>query len=138
MPCSAERKPGRPGEVAAPHAGPLAGPPLLRRLCRVAATVIAVAAVGCGGAGSVDVPADDPERERFVAAYVALRRAALRSPGRVLSAEEGRRIMAQHGTSSGEMLGFADEHGDDLDYMEAVWSEIDARIREAGADAPVR
>ncbi len=131
----ADRRRGS-GKRFAASAGPRVSGARRPRLLAGFAVAAAFLPGGCGGP-QVD-PADDPARERFVAAFVALRRAAARSPDRVVPAQDRDRILAEHGMSGDEMLAFVDEHGEDLDYMEGVWSEVDARIRETEPGAPTR
>lgn len=93
---------------------------------------------GCGGSPEGD-ETETVERSVFVAAYVDLRIAALRSGG---APDEAQRqaILDEHGVTRDDLLEFAEVHGRDPAYMRNVWGEVEqkldsARIAEGGSGA---
>jgi len=112
------------------HAGQLAG--LL-----LAAVVAATAS--CSGGPAHATPA--VARQAFVATYVDLRATAVRSDKGTVDAEQRREILVRHGVTEGGLLAFAEEHGEDVDYMRSVWDDVEAqldsmRLSDAGPDVP--
>ncbi len=73
------------------------------------------------------------EREVFVETYVALRAAELRSPEAVIPDGERERVLAEMGVSEDDLRTFAEAHGGDVAFMEAVWVDVQSRIAEAGS-----
>jgi hypothetical protein len=107
----------------------------MQRRARVLAGFLGPLLAVCGG--GVDVPADVIDREAFVATYVDLRRAAIASAEFQLTDEQRADILARHGVDDESLVRFANVHGRDLDYMNEVWTEIDARLTaEAGESEP--
>ena len=82
-------------------------------------------------AGGCDTgPEDAITREAFVEVYVALRVAELRAPDRVISEEARERVLAEHGVTAEALVGFAENHGADIVFMDGVWSEIERKLKE--------
>ncbi len=69
-------------------------------------------------------------REAFVETYVALRAAELRSAGAVIPDEARDSVLAETGVSEEDLVAFAEAHGDDPAFMEAVWREVQNRLTE--------
>jgi hypothetical protein len=99
---------------------------------------LVIAASACGGSDPA-VPADVIDRETFIATYVELRNAAIATPDFQVTPELRAEILARHGVDAEDLIRFAEAHGEDLDYMNAVWIEVETRIegREVIPD-PVR
>ena len=98
-------------------------------MSRVAAGLVCVIA-GLAGAACAPNEPETISRETFVETYVALRAAELRSPGAVIPDEDRDRVLAEMGVSEEDLLAFAEVHGDDVLFMEAVWSEVQNRMAE--------
>jgi hypothetical protein len=76
------------------------------------------------------------DRETFVAVYVELRLAALSSPtGRITPALRDR-ILAGGGIDEEALLQFVEAHGRDVDYMAALWTEVEERIENPSPPTP--
>ena len=101
----------------------------------VAATVLCLAVASCGGDTSGPVGRDVIDRQAFVDTYVDLRLAAIESPDFRISPEARQEILARHGVEAEDLLRFADAHGRDLEFMNEVWTEIEARFQESSGDA---
>lgn len=102
-------------------------PPTLRPL--LAALLLWIPAAGCGQGGEAPETAapGTVERELFVAAYVDLREAALLHGGELPDSLRAA-VLARHGVTGDDLLRFAEVHGDEVRYMDEVWSEIEARL----------
>jgi hypothetical protein len=74
-------------------------------------------------------------REAFIATYVELRRAAIGSPDFRVSPGARAEILARHGVEAEDLVRFAEAYGRDLELMNEVWTEVEARIQDSGADA---
>ena len=97
------------------------GPALLPALLLAAA----LAAAGC------EAPDTDAiSRERFVETYVALRVAELRSPEAVIPDGERERVLAEQEVTEDDLVGFAEVNGDDVDFMQEVWAEVEMKLDE--------
>jgi hypothetical protein len=93
-----------------------------------------LALASCGG-DTGPVASDVIDRQTFVDTYVDLRLAAVQAPDfRVPSAERDQ-ILQRHGVSAEDLVRFADAYGRDLELMNEVWSEIEARVQESSGDA---
>ena len=93
---------------------------------------VAGLAVVIAGLAAACAPAE-PEtisRETFVETYVALRAAELRSSGAVIPDEDRERVLAEMAVSEEDLLAFAEVHGDDVLFMEAVWTDVQSRMAE--------
>jgi hypothetical protein len=102
--------------------------------------VVVAATVSCSG-GPAHAPAVAVAREAFVTTYVDLRATAVRSEKGTVDAEQRREILARHGVTEAGLLAFAEEHGEDVDYMRSVWDEVEAqldslRLSDTGRDVP--
>lgn len=100
-------------------------PPTLRPL--LAALLLWIAVAACGPDGEAPETPGTVERELFVAAYVDLREAALLHGGALPDSLRAA-VLARHGVTGDDLLRFAEIHGDEVRYMDEVWSEIEARL----------
>ena len=83
----------------------------------------------CGG-GATDVPEDTPGREEFIGAYLDLRTAAL-GLGTTDLGDEGRdSILSGYGVTAQDLLDFIDTHGQDVEFMRDLWTEIEGQLSE--------
>lgn len=101
----------------------------------VAATCLLLAIASCGS--DTAEPATDGliDRETFVATYVDLRKAAIRTPEFRITPEAREEILARHGVVGEDLIRFAEAHGRDLELMNEVWLEVEARLQDSGAGA---
>jgi hypothetical protein len=110
-------------------------------LARLLPALIVAATASCSG-GPADAPAAaSVDQEAFVATYVDLRATAVRSEKGTIDAEQRREILDRHGVTEAGLLAFAEEHGEDVDYMRAVWDDVEAkldsmRLSDTGRDVP--
>ena len=86
--------------------------------------------VACGGGGATDVPEDTPGREEFIGAYLDLRIAALGLETADLGDEVRDSILSGYGVTAQDLLDFIDTHGEDVEFMRDLWTELDARLTE--------
>lgn len=98
-------------------------------MTRVAAAVLCVTAGLAGAACAPDEPGTI-SRETFVETYVALRAAELRSSEAVIADEARDSVLAEMGVSEDDLLAFAEMHGGDVPFMEAVWTDVQSRLAE--------
>ena len=75
-------------------------------------------------------PEDAITREDFVEVYVALRVAELRGAEVVIAPETRDRVLAEFGVTEEDLTGFAERHGEDMVFMQGVWSEIQNKLVE--------
>lgn len=82
---------------------------------------------------------DAPEtigREAFIETYIALRVAELTEPGEpgedgeMISAEARERVLSEQGVTEEDLFGFVEVHGGDVDFMKAVWQEVEKRMEK--------
>ncbi len=92
-------------------------------------------AVACSDTGQDAVPADVIDRETFIATYVDLRDAAVREPEFRVSEERRAQILGRHGVDGESLVRFAEAHGSDLDFMNAVWVEVETRLQALAEEA---
>jgi len=104
----------------------------MKRTVGVTLTLLALAS--CGG-DTGPVASDVIERQTFIDTYVELRLAAVQAPDFRVPPSERDQILARHGVSAEDLLRFADAYGRDLEFMNEVWSEIEARFQESSGDA---
>ena len=93
-----------------------------------------VAPASCGQGAGPSAPID---REVFISTYVDLRAAALESDSAVLTDEARADVLDRHGVTAEDLLGFAEVHGRDVEFMREVWNEVEVRMdarRPGGAD----
>jgi hypothetical protein len=96
-----------------------------RAVALVALTSLAAAC------GEPTPPGGEPiDREVFIETYVELRLAALAAEDFVVPPEEREEILARHGVDQEGLLRFAEVHGQDVDFMNEVWAEVERLIEE--------
>lgn len=86
-----------------------------------------MAGLAAGGCGRSEEPQTIPT-ETFVATYVDLRMATLRSGLDELPPAQRDEILARHGVSEEDLLRFADVWGRDPTLMHPIWDTVEARI----------
>jgi hypothetical protein len=96
---------------------------------RLLAAAVAALVLGCGDDAA---PEGVIDRETFIATWVDLRGAGIRT-GDPLPASERTRVLGDHGVTEEQLLAFADAHGADPSYMADVWTEVEVRMRPAPA-----
>lgn len=101
----------------------------------VAATALLLAVASCGGDTSGPARSDVIDRQTFVDTYVDLRLAAIETPEFRVSPQARDEILARHGVDAEDLVRFADAYGRDLELMNEVWTEIEARVQESSGDA---
>lgn len=110
----------------------------LRRTLQTAAFCgLTSLALGCGDAGP-GVPRDIIAPEEFVAVYVDLRVAALRSSTGEIDPSERDRILSAAGVTQDDLLRFVETLGQDAVFMRGVWDSVEVayqRVREAEMEA---
>ena len=83
----------------------------------------------CSG-GTTDVPDATVGREAFIQVYVDLRATAL-SLGTTDSGLDVRdSILAAHGVTGEDLLEFVDTHGERVEFMSEIWSEVQGLLSE--------
>ena len=83
----------------------------------------------CGG-GATDVPEDAVAREQFIGAYLDLRIAALSSGATTLVDEIRDSVLAINDVTEQDLLDFVDSHGEDVEFMRNLWTEVESRLTE--------
>ncbi len=83
----------------------------------------------CGG-GATDVPEGTPGREEFIGAYLDLRIALLGSGTTDLGDEVRDSILSGYGVTAQDLLDFVDTHGEDIEFMRDLWTEVETRMTE--------
>ena len=96
---------------------------------RYAIMVAVTVCWSCGG-GATDVPEDAAGREAFIGAYLDLRTAALSSGTTDLGDEVRDSILATYNVTGQDLLAFVDAHGEDVEFMRDLWSELEVRLTE--------
>jgi hypothetical protein len=97
----------------------------IRRIC----AVLLLSAACRGDDGAID-------RQVFVDTYVDLRTAALANPGGQIRPEQRDSVLALHGVTEEQLLRFAEVHGPDVEYMSAVWGEVENRLMPPPPETP--
>ena len=89
------------------------------------ASVAVVLAAGCGTA-----PEEVMTWQQFVDVYVGLRTAELRAADAVITEAKRDSVLAAHGVAEEDLLDFAERYGDNVTFMEGVWSAVENRMVE--------
>ena len=89
------------------------------------ATAALVFGVACSDGSS---PPTSIDREVFVTTYVDLRIAALESDSAALTEAARAEVLSRHGVTADDLLGFAEAHGRDVEFMRDVWNEVEVRM----------
>ena len=87
-------------------------------------------AAALAAAGCEDPVGEAISREQFVETYVALRVAELRSPRAVIPDGERERVLAEREVTEDDLVGFAEENGVDVAFMQEVWAEVENKLDE--------
>ncbi len=87
-----------------------------------------LAGAGCGGEGTAPDAERALSRDAFVAAYLDLRLAALRTPEAEIRPEDRAEVLARHGVTEEDLLRFVEVHGGEVELMKTVWDEVQARL----------
>ena len=93
------------------------------RACLASAAV--VLAAGCGTAHE-----EVMTWQQFVDVYVGLRTAELRAADAVITEAKRDSVLAAHGVTGEDLLDFAERYGDNVTFMEGVWSAVENRMVE--------
>jgi hypothetical protein len=101
----------------------------------VAAAALLLALASCSSDTAEPVEGDVIDRETFIATYVDLRAAAVTTPDFRLPPDVREEILARHGVSGEDLVGFAPAYGRDLELMNEVWTEVERRLQESDARA---
>lgn len=85
--------------------------------------------LGLGGCSpDAEMAPDVMERSAFVDVYVALRMAALGTSDANLPEAVRDSILSEYGVSADDLVGFAEVHGRNPDYMLEVWRDVESRL----------
>jgi len=96
---------------------------------RVAALVaFLVAALGGCGADRPLEPDGLVDQETFIATYVDLRAAMLGTRDDSLAEVHRNEALERRGLSAEDLVAFVEFHAADLEYMRAVWDEVEVRL----------
>jgi hypothetical protein len=101
----------------------------------VAAAALLLALASCSSDTAEPVEGDVIDRETFIATYVDLRMAAVESPDFRLPPGARDEVLARHGVDAEDLVRFAEAYGQDLELMNEVWTEVERRFGDRGADA---
>jgi hypothetical protein len=85
----------------------------------------------CGGTSP---PEARISRETFVDTYVALRLAALDSATDSLDASTVAGVLEEQGVSEDDLFQFTDVHSEDLEFMRAIWNDVQLRLDPPESD----
>jgi hypothetical protein len=83
----------------------------------------------CSGS-TTDLPEDTAGRETFIGAYVDLRIEALGLGSNFIGDELRDSVLTVYDVTEQDLRDFVDLHGEDVQFMNDLWSEIDARLSE--------
>ncbi len=96
-------------------------------------TIVSIVAVtlfwSCGG-GATDVTDDTAGRETFIGAYLALRSEAMSSGSTEIEDRVRDSILTVYDVTAQELLDFIDTHGEDVEFMRDLWTEMETRMVE--------
>ena len=94
--------------------------------------ILPIAATLCWswGDGGTDVPEDTGQREAFIAAFLDLRMAALTSGSADLTDEVRDSVLAISNVTEQDLLDFIDTHGEDVEFMRDLWTELETLLTE--------
>jgi len=73
-------------------------------------------------------------RDRFIQAFVELRKAALSSSDEEIDLADRDRILDSMDLTDQDLLTFVDVWGRDGEMMQAVWQDVDSILRESRTD----
>jgi hypothetical protein len=76
---------------------------------------------GANADGSID-------RETFIASYVDLRMTALGTEIGELDDALRAEVLERNGVSEEDLVAFVELHGEDVEFMQDIWDEIESRM----------
>lgn len=92
----------------------------------LAVLLAALLAAACGRAPST--AGGGLDRETFIATYVELRSAAVRQGTAELTDATRTEVLTRMGTTEEALIAFVEAHGEDVDFMRALWDEVEGRL----------
>ena len=111
-----------------PQPETVAGPP--RHRPGIIASMVALTFCSSCSAGTTDVPEGTVGRDAFIAVYVDLRATALSLGETETGLDVRDSILAAYGVTGEELLEFVDRHGERVEFMSEIWSEIEGLLSE--------
>ena len=97
---------------------------------RIIVSIVAVTLFWSCGDGATDVTGDTAGRETFIGAYLALRSEAMSSGSTEMEDRVRDSILTIYDVTAQELLDFIDTHGEDVEFMRDLWTEIETRMVE--------
>jgi hypothetical protein len=83
----------------------------------------------CGGS-TTDLPQDTAGREAFIGAYLDLRMEALSLGSNLIGDELRDSVLTVYDVTEQDLRDFVDVHGEDVQFMHDLWTDIDTRLTE--------
>ncbi len=96
----------------------------------IIASIVAITLSWSCGAGTTDVAEGTVGREVFIAVYVDLRATALSLGPTDTGLDVRDSILTAYGVTGEELLEFVDSHGEEVEFMSEIWSEIEGLLSE--------
>ena len=100
-----------------------------RRPGNITSMVAIALCCSCSG-GTTGVPEGTVGREVFIGVYVDLRAAALNLGTTETGVDVRDSILAAYGVTGEELLEFVDMHGERVEFMSEIWSEVEGLLSE--------
>ncbi len=100
---------------------------LTLRTARAPICALALVLLGCTGTPEV-TSGSTIDMDRFVAAWVELRASTISAPDGILTDELRESALERAEVTEEQLLAFAEAHGEDLSYMQAVWDSVQAQM----------
>ena len=97
---------------------------------RIIVSIVALTLCWSCRGGATDVPEVTAGRAEFIGAYTDLRAAALSTGSPDLEDEVRDSILAVYDVTAQDLLDFVETHGEDVEFMRDLWTEIEARMTE--------
>ena len=98
---------------------------------RIIVSIVAVTLFWSCGGGATGVTGDTAGREAFIGAYLALRSEAMSSRSTEMEDRVRDSILTIYDVTAQELLDFIDTHGEDVEFMRDLWTEIETRMVES-------
>ena len=76
------------------------------------------------------MPEDTPGRAEFIGVYLDLRTAGLGLEAASLEDEVRDSILSGYDVTAQDLLDFVDTHGEDVEFMRDLWTEVETRMTE--------
>ena len=96
----------------------------------IIASMVALMLCWSCSAGTTDIPEDTVGREAFISVYVDLRAAALTLRPTETGLDVRDSILAAHGVTGDDLLEFVDTHGERVEFMSRMWSEVEGLLSQ--------